>query len=72
MKHTKETKQKISEGVRRHYDNMSVEENEQRKERIAIFRKRENRLYHYIKDHQDILRRVIDEVKKEQETKKDD
>ena len=51
---------------------MTPEENETRKERIAIFRKRENRLYHYIKDHQDILKRVMDEVKREQETKKDE
>ena len=72
MKHTKETKQKISEGVRRHYETMTPEENETRKQRIAIFRKRENRLFHYIKDHQDILRRVMDEVKREQETKKDE
>lgn len=72
MRHTEETKKRIGEGVKRHYETMTPEENETRKERIAIFRKRENRLYHYIKDHQDILRRVMDEVKREQETKKDE
>lgn len=63
MRHTEETKKKISEGVKRHYETMTPEENETRKERIATFRKRENRLYHYLKQHQDILRRVIEEVK---------
>lgn len=71
MRHTDETKKKISDGVRRHYETMTHDENETRKERIAKFRRRENRLYHYLKEHQEILRRVIDEVKREQETKKE-
>lgn len=69
-KHTTETKKKISDGVKRHYQNMSVEDNEKRKQRIAEFRQKENKVFKFCKTHKDFIKRVLDEIKaeKEQET----
>ena len=66
-KHTEETKRKISDGVKRHYDNMSAEDKETRSQKIAEFRRKENRVYHFCKDHKDFIKRVLDEIKAERE-----
>lgn len=65
-KHTTETRQKISDGVKRHYANMSVEENELRKKRISNYRQRENKVFKFCKTHQDLIKRVLAEIKAEQ------
>ncbi len=65
-KHTTETRQKISDGVKRHYANMSVEENELRKKRISNYRQRENKVFKFCKTHQDFIKRVLAEIKAEQ------
>lgn len=65
-KHTTETRKKISDGVKRHYANMSVEDNEKRKQRIAAYRQRENKVFKFCKTHQDFIKRVLAEIKAEQ------
>lgn len=65
-KHTTETRQKISDGVKRHYANMSVEENELRKKRISNYRQRENKVFKFCKTHHDFIKRVLAEIKAEQ------
>lgn len=65
-KHTTETRKKISDGVKRHYANMSVEDNERRKQRIAAYRQRENKVFKFCKTHQDFIKRVLAEIKAEQ------
>lgn len=65
-KHTTETRQKISDGVKRHYENMSVEDNERRKQRISNYRQRENKVFKFCKTHTDLIKRVLEEIKAEQ------
>ena len=51
MRHTDETKKKISAGVKRHYQNMSEADNERRKQRIAKHRQNENMALRFIQSH---------------------
>ena len=71
MRHTDETKKKISAGVKRHYQNMSKADNEKRKQRIAAHRKKENMALRFIQANQDVIKRVLDEIKAEKEKAKD-
>lgn len=67
MRHTDETKKKISAGVKRHYQNMSEADNERRKQRIAKHRQNENMALRFIQSHKDVIKRVLDEIKAERE-----
>ena len=67
MRHTDETKKKISAGVKRHYQNMSEADNERRKQRIAKHRQNENMALRFIQSHKDVIKRVLDEIKAEKE-----
>jgi len=67
MRHTDETKKKISDGVKRHYQNMSEADNERRKQRIAKHRQNENMALRFIQSHKDVIKRVLDEIKAERE-----
>ena len=67
MRHTDETKKKISAGVKRHYQNMSEADNERRKQRIAKYRQNENMALRFIQSHKDVIKRVLDEIKAERE-----
>ena len=64
MKHTDETKKKISDGVKRHYQNMSKAANEKRKQRIAQHRHTEHMALRFIQSHKDVIKRVLDEIGK--------
>ena len=73
MKHTDETKKKISAGVKRHYQNMSKAANEKRKQRIAQHRHTEHMALRFIQSHKDVIKRVLDEIEAEKkQAKKDD
>ena len=71
MRHTDETRKKISEGVKKHYQNMSAADNEKRKQRIAAHRKNENMALRFIQANQDVIKRVLDLIKAEKEKAKD-
>ena len=73
MRHTDETKKKISDGVKRHYQNMSEADNEKRKQRIARHRHTEHMALRFIQSHKDVIKRVLDEIEAEKkQAKKDD
>ena len=69
-KHTHETRKKISDGVKRHYENMTEEDNELRKKRIAEYRKTESKAYKFLMNNKALVKRLYEELKeKEQQDK---
>lgn len=58
-------KQKISEGVKRYYENETPEKRAERIKKLSEYRQRETKVYRYIKRHIDVLKRVVEEVNRE-------
>ena len=62
MKLSDEHKRKIGDGVRRHYANMSVEDNELRKQRISDYRHMESKAYKFLLKNKELVKRLYDEI----------
>ncbi len=58
-------KQRISEGVKRYYENETPEKRAERIKNLSEYRQRETKVYRYIKRHIDVLKRVVEEVNRE-------
>ena len=58
-------KQKISEGVKRYYENETPEKRAERIKHLSEYRKLETRVYKYMKRHKDVLKRVVEVVNKQ-------
>ena len=58
-------KQKISEGVKRYYENETPEKRAERIKNLSEYRQRETKVYRYIKRHIGVLKRVVEEVNRE-------
>ena len=64
---TETHKQRISEGVKRYYENETPEKREERIRNLSEYRQRETKVYRFIKRHIDVLKRVVDEVNREKD-----
>lgn len=60
---TPEHLEKVKRNLSTYMENETPEQKQARGQKIAEHRKRETALYRYMKNHKDILKRVIDEVK---------
>ena len=58
-------KQRISEGVKRYYENETPEKRAERIKNLSEYRQRETKVYRYIKRHIDLLKRAVEEVNRE-------
>ena len=64
---TDEHKQRIGASVRRYYANETEEQRAQRISKRSAVEIRKNKVYRYMRNHLDVVRRVIDEVNRENE-----
>ena len=62
--------EKVKRNLSTYIENETAEQKQQRANSIATHRKREAALYRYMERHKDVLRRVIKEVK-DQENRND-
>lgn len=60
---TPEHLEKVKRNLSTYIENETAEQKQQRANSIATHRKREAALYRYMERHKDVLRRVIKEVK---------
>ena len=58
--------EKVKRNLSTYIENETAEQKQQRANSIATHRKREAALYRYMERHKDVLRRVIKEVKDEE------